>query len=47
MSETDSEITLRYRRAGLVIFGRTASPEFGLTATTESVLFGATRNPGT
>ena len=45
MSETDSEITLRYRRAGLVIFGRTTSPEFGLTATTESVLWGATRNP--
>ncbi len=45
VSDTDSEITLRYRRAGLVIFGRTASPEFGLTATTESVLWGATRNP--
>jgi Asp-tRNA(Asn)/Glu-tRNA(Gln) amidotransferase A subunit family amidase len=38
VSDTDSEITLRYRRAGLVILGRTASPEFGLTATTESVL---------
>jgi len=45
VSENDSEITLRYRRAGLLIFGRTASPEFGLTATTESVLWGATRNP--
>jgi Asp-tRNA(Asn)/Glu-tRNA(Gln) amidotransferase A subunit family amidase len=45
VSETDSEITLRYRRAGLVIFGRTTSPEFGLTATTESVLWGETRNP--
>jgi Asp-tRNA(Asn)/Glu-tRNA(Gln) amidotransferase A subunit family amidase len=45
VSETDSELALRYRRAGLVIFGRTASPEFGLTATTESVLWGATRNP--
>src|SRR6266850_889060 len=31
--------------AGLLTFGRTASPEFGLTATTESTLFGATRNP--
>ena len=45
VSESDSEITLRYRRAGLVIFGRTASPEFGLTATTESTLWGETRNP--
>ena len=45
VSDTDSEIVARYRRAGLVLFGRTASPEFGLTATTESVLFGATRNP--
>ncbi|HKC52667.1 MAG TPA: amidase [Myxococcota bacterium] len=45
VSETDSELVARYRRAGLVTFGRTASPEFGLTATTESTLFGATRNP--
>jgi Asp-tRNA(Asn)/Glu-tRNA(Gln) amidotransferase A subunit family amidase len=28
-----------------VIFGKTASPEFGLTTSTESVLFGQTRNP--
>jgi amidase/6-aminohexanoate-cyclic-dimer hydrolase len=28
-----------------VIFGRTTSPELGLTATTESTLWGATRNP--
>lgn len=41
----DSEITARYKRAGLVIFGKSASPEFGLTTTTESRLFGQTRNP--
>jgi len=41
----DAELTARYRRAGLVVFGKTASPEFGLTTTTESTLFGATRNP--
>jgi amidase/6-aminohexanoate-cyclic-dimer hydrolase len=45
VSDYDHEITLRYRRAGLVLFGRTASPEFGLTATTESALYGDTRNP--
>jgi amidase len=41
----DSELVSRYRRAGLVIFGKTTSPEFGLTTTTESLLFGKTRNP--
>jgi amidase/6-aminohexanoate-cyclic-dimer hydrolase len=41
----DSELVARYKRAGLVTFGRSASPEFGSTATTESALFGPTRNP--
>lgn len=41
----DSTLVQRYRAAGLVIFGKTASPEFGATATTESKLWGATRNP--
>lgn len=45
VSDHDSELVTRYRRAGLVTFGRTASPEFGLTTTTESTLFGQTRNP--
>ncbi len=30
---------------GLVCLGKTALPEFGLTATTESLAFGTTRNP--
>jgi amidase/6-aminohexanoate-cyclic-dimer hydrolase len=41
----DSELVARYKRAGLVVFGRSASPEFGITTSTESVLFGQTRNP--
>jgi len=41
----DSEITKRYRSAGLALFGATTTPEFGLTTTTESLLFGPTRNP--
>jgi Asp-tRNA(Asn)/Glu-tRNA(Gln) amidotransferase A subunit family amidase len=41
----ESELVARYRRAGLVAFGKSASPEFGLTCTTESRVFGQTRNP--
>lgn len=41
----DSTLVERYRQGGLVIFGKTASPEFGQTATTESRLWGLTRNP--
>lgn len=35
----------RYKAAGFTLFGQTTSPEFGLTTTTESLLYGATRNP--
>lgn len=41
----ESELVARYRRAGLVVFGKTHSPEFGITSASESQLFGATRNP--
>jgi Asp-tRNA(Asn)/Glu-tRNA(Gln) amidotransferase A subunit family amidase len=41
----DSELVARYKRAGLVIFGKTTTPELGLTYTTESKAFGLTRNP--
>jgi len=41
----DSEITRRLKRAGLVIFGKTNTPELGLASSTEPRLFGPTRNP--
>jgi amidase len=41
----DSTLVERYRRAGLVVFGKTNTPEFGLTPYTESALFGPARNP--
>jgi amidase len=41
----DSAIIRSYRDAGLVLFGKTNTPEFGLAATTEGQLFGPARNP--
>jgi Asp-tRNA(Asn)/Glu-tRNA(Gln) amidotransferase A subunit family amidase len=41
----DAEIVFRHKRAGLMILGRTNTPEFGLSATTEPVAFGPTLNP--
>ncbi|MBS3804157.1 MAG: amidase [Oleiphilaceae bacterium] len=43
--DQDSEFVCRSRDAGLVFLGRTATPEFGLKAVTESSLWGVTRNP--
>jgi Asp-tRNA(Asn)/Glu-tRNA(Gln) amidotransferase A subunit family amidase len=40
----DDEFVTRMRRAGLVLFGKTAAPEF-IAPTSQSALFGDTRNP--
>jgi Asp-tRNA(Asn)/Glu-tRNA(Gln) amidotransferase A subunit family amidase len=45
LADHDSEITARLRRAGLVIAGKTNTPEMGLCPSTEPRLFGPTRNP--
>jgi len=37
VADFDSTLVQRYKQAGLVIFGKTNSPELGLTTTTESV----------
>ncbi len=44
-AEYSDALVLHYRRMGLVIFAKTTVPELGAGATTESIFFGATRNP--
>jgi amidase len=45
VADHDSEITVRLKRAGLVIAGKSNTPEMGLAPSTEPRLFGPTRNP--
>jgi Asp-tRNA(Asn)/Glu-tRNA(Gln) amidotransferase A subunit family amidase len=45
VAPADSALTALYKAAGLVIFGKTNTPEFGLWPVTESDLFGPARNP--
>src|SRR5689334_9629010 len=45
IAPADSALTAAYRGAGLVVFGKTNTPEFGQWPVTESDLLGAARNP--
>ena len=41
----DCGLTERYRASGVVLVGKTNTPEYGITGTTESALLGPCRNP--
>jgi len=43
--QEDAEIVRRYKRGGLIVFGKTNTSEFGLLPVAEPDLFGPTRNP--
>jgi amidase len=45
VSRFDSELVVRLRRAGLIIVGKTNTPEFGMAPAAEPELFGPARNP--
>ena len=45
VSGHDATLVRRYRAAGLVLVGKTTTPEFGLMAVTEPEAYGPTRNP--
>jgi amidase len=45
VADHDTEMVVRLKRAGLVIFGKTSTSELGLSTSSETRLFGATRNP--
>lgn len=44
-AQVDSELVKRWKAAGLIILGKTNTPEFGLTPYTEPGAFGPTHNP--
>ncbi|MDR3500845.1 MAG: amidase family protein [Parvibaculum sp.] len=45
VDDSDSLLTTRFREAGVIPFGKTNTPEYGITGTTESALLGPCRSP--
>jgi Asp-tRNA(Asn)/Glu-tRNA(Gln) amidotransferase A subunit family amidase len=45
VAEQDSTQVSRLRRAGAIVLGKTNTPEFGHTAITKNLVYGATRSP--
>ncbi len=45
VSDHDGELVRRYRAAGVVLMGKTNTPEFGIPGTTEGRHLGICRNP--
>lgn len=45
VSSTDTELARRFRAAGFVFVGKTNTPELAMSATTEPLAYGATKNP--
>ena len=45
VADTDTELARRFRAAGFVFVGKTNTPELAMSATTEPLAYGPTRNP--
>jgi Asp-tRNA(Asn)/Glu-tRNA(Gln) amidotransferase A subunit family amidase/quercetin dioxygenase-like cupin family protein len=45
IAPVDSELVIRYKRAGFIPLGKTNAPELGILPTTEPLLYGPSRNP--
>src|SRR3984957_18539770 len=45
VADHSSTLARRFLAAGVMVFGKSSTPEFGMMPTTESRLFGPTRNP--